>query len=61
MKKDVMKSLKLTATELENITNRLHGLVNSNSKVPALAYASASSSGPRCGCKGSCDGGCTSW
>lgn len=61
MKKNVMNSLKLSPTELKNISKRLHDLVNSNTEVSILAYASANNNGPRCGCKGSCDGGCTSW
>ena len=61
MKNDVMNALKLTSADLESITEKLHTLTAANAKVPSLAYAGATSKESRCGCKGSCDGGCTSW
>ena len=61
MKKDVMQSLKLTSADLKSITQKLLNLTAKDAKVPTLAYAGAVSKGPGCGCKGSCDGGCTSW
>lgn len=61
MEKDVMKALKLTSVELKNVAEKLNKLTAENEKLPSLAYAGTSNIGPRCGCKGSCEGGCTSW
>ena len=61
MKNDVMKNLKLPSGALDAIAKRLQELVLVNANVTTLAYSGMVSSGPRCGCKGSCDGGCTSW
>lgn len=61
MKKDAMELLKLNANDLEGVAQRLHVLELENSKIANLAYADSVSNGPRCGCKGSCEGGCTSW
>lgn len=57
---DVMKDVKLTSNALDSITERLQKLVASNENVSILAYAGVVGKGP-CGCKGSCEGGCTSW
>lgn len=57
---DFMRVFKLTSDEIENITTRLQNLVVANENIPVLAYAGVVSEGP-CGCKGSCEGGCTSW
>lgn len=56
-----MKALKLTSVELKNVAEKLNKLTAENEKLPSLAYAGTSNIGPRCGCKGSCEGGCTSW
>lgn len=64
-----MKGLKLTSTDVEKITQRLHNLVTTNEQIPMLAYAgntkgmevSFACRGCDGACKGSCVGGCTSW
>lgn len=61
MVKDTAKVLKLSSADLKNIAEKLHKLTVANEKLPSLAYAGATNMGSRCGCKGSCDGGCTSW
>ncbi len=61
MKKDVMEALKLTSVDLKNVAEKLSKLKVANEKLPDLAYAGTTNIGPRCGCKGSCEGGCTSW
>jgi hypothetical protein len=59
---EVMKTVKLTSTSLESIAQRLQELVATDANVPALAYAGVMDMGrDGCGCKGGCDGGCTSW
>lgn len=58
--KDIMEVLKLKTEELEGLTNRLSELTVVNAEMPSLAYAGHEDN-RRCGCKGSCDGGCTSW
>ena len=60
VKKDVTKALKLTSDVCESITERLQNLVATNENISTLAYAGVVGQGP-CGCKGSCEGGCTSW
>ena len=61
MKKDVMKALKLTSVDLKYVAEKLNKLTVANEKLPSLAYAGTTNIDPRCGCKGSCEGGCTSW
>lgn len=60
MKNEVMNAVKLTSNALEGIATRLQNLTAANENVSTLAYAGVVGSGP-CGCKGSCEGGCTSW
>lgn len=57
---DVMKAAKLTSSALDSISERLHTLSAANENVSTRAYAGVVGKGP-CGCKGSCEGGCTSW
>jgi len=63
MKSEAMKDLKLTSTSLDTIAKRLQELVLTNSSIPELAYAGVYTRRDEygCGCKGTCDGGCTSW
>ena len=60
MKKDVEMSLKLSTSELDTLTSRLDDLTAADTCIHERAYAGVTMSGP-CGCKGSCEGGCTSW
>ncbi len=57
---DTMKAVKLTSNALDSITERLKQLASIDENVPTLAYVGVAGKGP-CGCKGSCEGGCTSW
>lgn len=60
MKQDVTRAIKLTAADLEYISDRLRSIAFGNKEISSLAYQGVISNGP-CGCKGSCEGGCTSW
>ena len=57
---DTMKTVKLSSNALSSIKERLQSLTSTNAQVSTLAYAGVVGKGP-CGCKGSCEGGCTSW
>ena len=59
-KDEAINDLKLTSIAIESITERLNKLVTANGDIATLAYAGEVEVG-FCGCKGGCDGGCTSW
>ena len=62
MESDATSILRLPSTLLDAISMRLQELASINADVPALAYSGTVDRGPNgCGCKGGCDGGCTSW
>ena len=57
---NISQNLKLNSNELEDLSQRLSLLTDLEPQISETAYKGIISSGP-CGCKGSCEGGCTSW
>lgn len=55
-----MNNLKLDSIRLETIASRLEALSKENHEISSEAYKSLAHMS-RCGCKSTCDGGCTSW
>lgn len=56
-----MVSIQLTSNEMKDITLRLEELTSKDTGLSSSAYSEMENSDRRCGCKGSCEGGCTSW
>lgn len=61
MDTNILGTVKLESSVVESIVEKLRSLTEHNSTLPQKAYAEHRGGRDECGCKGSCDGGCTSW